>query len=251
MWIAVLIALAVGITAAVLFLTLYSLWAGRGLFREARPPGTDVEILAGWWRRWVGYAIIDQIVVSAIWFATAFLISVAVYSGAEQWTKADEKNLANELAGLALFIWFLYFWVANSLGRSIGKLALGLRIVTTEHGTAPGLGRGLVRTIGYAVSTVPLALGFLWAASDQDRQAWHDKMACTIVINTRAIADYDKAIALGTPNDALAYANRAVAHATLGHFHQAIADSEKALSLTGDPRLTAEVQQFLEDLRNE
>jgi hypothetical protein len=43
MWIAVLIALAVGILAVMLFLGLFSLWAGSRPAREARPSGTGVR----------------------------------------------------------------------------------------------------------------------------------------------------------------------------------------------------------------
>lgn len=141
---------------------------------------------AGWWTRWVGYAIIDQIVVYAIMFVVGLIVTLIYYAGAEYTTEQEEEALTGLLGLVYLLISFLYFWVANSLGRSVGKLVLGLRIVTKYEGTAPGWGRGFVRTIGYVVSTLPVALGFLWAAWDKDRQAWHDKMADTIVIKARS-----------------------------------------------------------------
>ena len=140
---------------------------------------------AGWWTRWLGYAIIDQIVVAAIAFVVGFIVALIYYAGAEYTTEQEEETLAGLLTLVGWLIAFFYFWFANSVGRSVGKLVLGLRIVTKYEGTAPGWGRGFVRTIGYVVSTLPVALGFLWAAWDEDRQAWHDKMADTIVIKAR------------------------------------------------------------------
>ena len=36
--------------------------------------------------------------------------------------------------------------------------------------------------IGYPVSLLPLGLGFYWALVDKNNQAWHDKIAGTLVI---------------------------------------------------------------------
>jgi uncharacterized RDD family membrane protein YckC len=134
-----------------------------------QPPYQEFSIrqgapLAGWWMRFLGYSI-DYIVVAAVAVVFFMIGGYAAWIG----------------AGIVV----LYFWVANSLGRSIGKLALGLRIVTTKDGTAPGLVRGLVRTIGYYVSSLFFGFGFVSATWDKNRQAWHDKMAGTIVIKTR------------------------------------------------------------------
>jgi uncharacterized RDD family membrane protein YckC len=41
-----------------------------------------------------------------------------------------------------------------------------------------------LRWTGYVLSFVPLATGFLWAAVDKDRCAWHDRLARTRVIST-------------------------------------------------------------------
>ena len=68
-------------------------------------------------------------------------------------------------------------------GATPGKIALGLQIVDAEGGGRPGLGRLALRFLGYFVSAFPLYIGFLWAAFDRRGQAWHDKIARTLVIN--------------------------------------------------------------------
>ncbi len=63
-----------------------------------------------------------------------------------------------------------------------GKLMLRLRIVDAATGGEPGLRQWCLRYVGYILSTLPLLLGFLWAAWDPRRQGWHDKLAGTVVI---------------------------------------------------------------------
>ncbi len=63
-----------------------------------------------------------------------------------------------------------------------GKLMLHLRIVDAGTGGEPGLRQWCLRYVGYILSTLPLLLGFLWAAWDPRRQGWHDKLAGTVVI---------------------------------------------------------------------
>jgi uncharacterized RDD family membrane protein YckC len=80
------------------------------------------------------------------------------------------------LAGAAV----VGFW--RYCGATPGKLAVGVKIVDARTGGAPGTGRLVLRLACYLVSAAPLYLGFLWAAIDRRRQAWHDKIAGTIVV---------------------------------------------------------------------
>ncbi|HEY9198479.1 MAG TPA: RDD family protein [Gammaproteobacteria bacterium] len=63
-----------------------------------------------------------------------------------------------------------------------GKLLLGCRIVDARSGGHPQLWQALVRLLGYALSALPLGLGFLWMIRDTRHQAWHDKLARTLVV---------------------------------------------------------------------
>ena len=67
-------------------------------------------------------------------------------------------------------------------GRTPGKAALGLRVVTA-NGETPGLFRSLLReTLGKGLSSCILYLGFLLALFDERHQALHDKIAGTFVV---------------------------------------------------------------------
>jgi uncharacterized RDD family membrane protein YckC len=71
-------------------------------------------------------------------------------------------------------------WLAFS--RTPGMALLGLRIVREEDGGRLTPARVAVRYGGYLLSALPLLLGFAWAFFDSRKQAWHDKLAGTVVV---------------------------------------------------------------------
>ncbi|MFO7760068.1 MAG: RDD family protein [Thermodesulfobacteriota bacterium] len=77
-----------------------------------------------------------------------------------------------------------YFFVFHALdGVTPGKLIMGIRVVNLENKTIK-LGVSFLRVIGYILSGFPMAAGFLWILMDQNKKAWHDKLAGTKVIYT-------------------------------------------------------------------
>jgi uncharacterized RDD family membrane protein YckC len=76
-----------------------------------------------------------------------------------------------------------YFVVLHSFGgQTLGKVFMGIRVISDE-GRMLSLGGSFLRLIGYLLSITPMGAGFLWAAIDRDHAAWHDKLACSRVIN--------------------------------------------------------------------
>ncbi|HYW70306.1 MAG TPA: RDD family protein [Pyrinomonadaceae bacterium] len=72
--------------------------------------------------------------------------------------------------------------MAGLTGRSIGKWTTGLRIERSDGGP-PGILRILIRHfIGYPLSLIPFALGFLIAAVSPTGRALHDYIAGTVVV---------------------------------------------------------------------
>jgi uncharacterized RDD family membrane protein YckC len=72
--------------------------------------------------------------------------------------------------------------MAGITGRSIGKWTTGLRIERVSGG-APGILRAVVRHfIGYPLSLIPFALGFLIVTVSPTGRALHDYLAGTVVV---------------------------------------------------------------------
>lgn len=71
-------------------------------------------------------------------------------------------------------------------GQTIGKRALGIRVIDLDTGGPVGYGRAAIRYVGRIVSGFVFALGYLWMLWDGQKQTWHDKMASTVVVPTSA-----------------------------------------------------------------
>ena len=75
--------------------------------------------------------------------------------------------------------YFVAFW--SWKGTTLGGIICNLRVVRTNG--APLVGAdAVVRGLASVFSFVPLGLGFFWILRDPDNQAWHDKIAGTMVI---------------------------------------------------------------------
>lgn len=71
-------------------------------------------------------------------------------------------------------------------GLTPGKWILGIRVVRADTGIPVGFWRMALRqVIGQFLSAIICYLGFIWALFDRNRQAWHDKIAKTLVIQAR------------------------------------------------------------------
>jgi ABC-type glycerol-3-phosphate transport system permease component len=125
----------------------------------------DAVVRAGFWRRLAAY-LIDSIILNAV------VLLFVLFTGL----------LGYFIGAVAAILYVTVFWAA--LGATPGKLALGIRIVVPgrEERSGIGAGRAIARLFGYVLSAFPLGLGFLWAAWDTDKQAWHDKLTGTMVL---------------------------------------------------------------------
>ena len=91
----------------------------------------------------------------------------------------DVERFDNGLYFIALFSYFVGFWAWK--GTSIGGLVCNLRLIRTD-GQPLQFADALVRGLSSLFSVAALGLGFLWILRDPERQAWHDKIAGTLVV---------------------------------------------------------------------
>lgn len=78
---------------------------------------------------------------------------------------------------LLLVIWCWLKWAATP-----GKLLFDCDVIDLRTGRPVTFIRALLRSLGYIFSFIPLGLGFLWILWDSRKQAWHDKIAGTVVV---------------------------------------------------------------------
>lgn len=76
-----------------------------------------------------------------------------------------------------------YVLMIGKRGQTLGKMALGIKVIKTDGNTRVGyLSAFLREIIGKIVSAMIFGLGYLWMLWDSKKQTWHDKIAKTIVI---------------------------------------------------------------------
>jgi uncharacterized RDD family membrane protein YckC len=96
-----------------------------------------------------------------------------------------------ELPAIPLLAFFLllnggYFVAFTAVGgQSIGKMALGIKVVSDEDRPVP-FSRATLRTLAYIASALPLGAGFLPGVLGADRLALHDRLAHTRVVRPSA-----------------------------------------------------------------
>ena len=124
---------------------------------------------AGFFRR-LGAVIVDALVVGIpVGIILALVNSSALYA---LWT----------VVGLAYFTYF----EGSQSGQTVGKRALGIRVIDYQTGGPIGYGRAFIRWIGRIISALLCYLGYLWMLWDREKQTWHDKLANDVVVPTDA-----------------------------------------------------------------
>ena len=88
----------------------------------------------------------------------------------------------NLLLGLAYYAYL----EGSPSGQTVGKRAMGIRVIDINGGGPIGPGRALIRYIGRYVSAFPCGLGIFWMLWDAEKQTWHDKFASSVVVPTSA-----------------------------------------------------------------
>jgi uncharacterized RDD family membrane protein YckC len=170
------------------------------------PPGAQgywgAPAFAGWWSRFAA-AILDGIVTGlfglpafvALRTGSTRLTSCSVDESGDITGFGDNANglcevptnttwvIFGVLAAAALIGAIVYYaTLEGGSGQTVGKRALGIRVVDSRTGGSIGTGRGVGRYFARIVSALPCYLGYLWAAWDPKKQAFHDKIVNTLVV---------------------------------------------------------------------
>jgi uncharacterized RDD family membrane protein YckC len=87
---------------------------------------------------------------------------------------------------LSITIWVLYFTLmeGSASGQTVGKRAMGIRVIRFDTGGPLGYPRALGRNLARLLSAWIFYLGYFWMLWDPERQTWHDKISTTVVVPT-------------------------------------------------------------------
>ena len=136
---------------------------------------------AGSVRRLMAF-VVDSLIISAI--SSALILGLFGFENLQQVSEASlsaqpDWGLVFLEYGLPA-LWVIGFWIAWQ--ATPGKLLFDCQLVDARSLERPRMSQLVIRYLGYFASALPLGLGFAWALIDRRNQAWHDKLADTLVI---------------------------------------------------------------------
>jgi uncharacterized RDD family membrane protein YckC len=158
------------------------------------------SVYAGFGSR-LGAFLIDGIIIGVVYSFIAVPVIAAIGFGVASDVKSMEGMSDDEAASAAMgmagtimagvmtmvlaiyVIQLLYYSILESskLQGSVGKLALGIKVVDLE-GNRISFGKALLRSVGKILSGMVMYIGYLMAAFTEKKQGLHDMIASTLVV---------------------------------------------------------------------
>ncbi|HEY2682791.1 MAG TPA: RDD family protein [Steroidobacteraceae bacterium] len=120
---------------------------------------------AGFWTR-IAALLIDVVLISVLLEVSGSMLGF--------WRHGHDNALLVVLAVYGACMWKLR-------GSTVGGIVLDLRVVRAD-GRPLEWETAVVRALGCFLSLLVVGLGFIWIAIDPGSQAWHDKIAGTVVV---------------------------------------------------------------------
>lgn len=144
----------------------------------------------GFWIRVVAYildAIIVGIAASIIVIPLTMVMGQSLVSAnAGAYGATPDFSAMAPIWAVQLIIYVAYYcYIPSTKWQATpGKKALGLYIIKSD-GSRPGFGTMVLRYIGYIISSIILAIGFIMVAFTENKRGLHDMIAGTRVIKGR------------------------------------------------------------------
>ena len=142
-------------------------------------------VKAGFLARFLAF-LIDGIMLSIIsWLLSLILVP---FVGAADATNSNMLALLVGGVGLVifvilLFLQFIYFgYLWSKSGQSLGMKVTHIKVLRRDGAGLSFWRAGFRGTVGYWISSLIFGLGFIWAAFDGRKEAWHDKLFDTSVV---------------------------------------------------------------------
>ncbi|HEY9143373.1 MAG TPA: RDD family protein [Arenimonas sp.] len=146
---------------------------------------------AGFIRR-LGAYLIDSMLIGSVYYVVLMvgMVAVAIVAAGQDF-EGDGFMIGLVLVYLLYPVLSLAYYAgmeSSKMQATVGKLALGIKVVDSQ-GRQLGFGRAAARWAGSIVSYLILYIGFFMAGWTRRKQALHDLMAGTFVVDKWAYTD--------------------------------------------------------------
>jgi uncharacterized RDD family membrane protein YckC len=153
-------------------------------------------VYAGFWKR-VAASFIDSFIATALSYMVQiplvlfFGVGVAGIGGGDPFASGMGIAMIALIYVIAIGIPLLYFsWMHSSTNQaSLGKMAVGIKVVRTD-GQRISFWRAFGRYFGYILGGFTLGIGYVMAAFTERKQAMHDMISDTLVVDKWAYTDH-------------------------------------------------------------
>ncbi len=159
---------------------------GLGIEESSDTPSTpatwDYALRGGFWRRlWaIEIDLLLLVLLIGIFIAAGFMAAELGGGGMPLLKQVRLLlPLILPMAGVLGLVYFSFFHAA--WGQTVGKMMFRIRVVQ-KSGQPVSFPQALLRTFAYAVSAIPVFLGFIWAGFTSSKRSWHDLISGTIVV---------------------------------------------------------------------
>jgi len=149
----------------------------------------DKSQFAGFWKRFLAF-LIDFVAVSIVGFIINFSLGLCIgivlgMMHVETMTIRVVAGLFGLIFGLILHLLYWSIFESSKLQATPGKLALGI-VVTDAVGGRITFWRALGRNAAKLISSFFFCLGYIICSFTERRQAAHDLLAGTLVVDKNA-----------------------------------------------------------------
>ena len=131
---------------------------------------------AGFGRRLAAY-LIDSVLLSIV--AVILVLILGAVAG-------DAGGVIGYIIAIVGIIAYYVYFHGGPTGQTLGKRAMGIRVIDYAGGGPIGYGRAVGRYFAAILSGIPCYLGYLWMIWDREKQTWHDKLTTSVVVPTDA-----------------------------------------------------------------
>ena len=141
--------------------------------------------LASMGQRFGGY-LIDMVITWAVIGFGFIVLGASVPAATFDNPDPGPNGVAVLVLLLCLAAAFAYypFFEGKPAGQTLGKKAVGTRVVRQSNGAPLGYGLAFGRNLARIVDYPLFGLGMWWAFGDAQHQAFHDKIAGTLVVRS-------------------------------------------------------------------
>lgn len=160
--------------------------AATGYVSTAVVSGQDV-VYAGFWKRYAAY-FIDYILLTVVTLPLSMIINVMGVSSGNEGVQVA-LTLVVMLLSMVISIGYYAGFHASRGGATLGKMAVGIKVVR-GNGERISFLRAFCRYLATIVSSLILMIGFIMAAFTERKQALHDMMCDTLVVDKWAFTEH-------------------------------------------------------------